>query len=218
MEMENSERTRANPLRRSSPHLQYFNSVLECVIRGIRRVYGDAEPRPSPKIIASLSNPISLPRGVSRELADTRRVAYALAFAGFLRCGEITYDSFDGAFNLKRRDIIIQNDEYLTVDLPVSKTDPFRAGVRITIAKTGLPTCAYTLLRAHLNKPGKPDDPLFVGRRTRDGTGYGAFSRKLFIDCLKKRCDVVTQTKGFPRAREFPRCHDLVNLDSHSTL
>ncbi|KAK6969594.1 hypothetical protein R3P38DRAFT_2415860, partial [Favolaschia claudopus] len=87
--------------------------VLKRVIRGIRRVYGDAErkerlPITQPvlaQIIASLSNPISLPRGVSRELAETLRVAYALAFAGFLRCGEITYDPFDGAFNLKRRDI-----------------------------------------------------------------------------------------------------------------
>lgn len=131
--------------------------MLERVIRGIRRFHGDVERKERlsithpilEKIIAALSGPI-LPSGISKELAETLKSAYSLSFAGFFRCGEVTYDVFDPAFNLKRRDVIIQSNDYLTVDLPGSKTDPFRKGVRITIARTGLSTCAYTHLVAHL--------------------------------------------------------------------
>jgi hypothetical protein len=177
--------------------------VLERVIRGIRRFHGDVErkerlPITHPileKLVASLSGPI-LPKGVSKELAETLKTAYCLSFSGFLCCGEVTYDVFDPAFNLKRRDIIVHDDNYLTIDLPGSKTDLFHKGVRITIAHTNLSTCAYNHTVAHLACPGLPDDPLFFGRRKQTGPARGAFTRKIFIDCLKP----CLTTLGIPSA------------------
>lgn len=169
----------------------FSSQVLERVIRGIRRYFGDVERRERlpithpilSLILSSLSNS-SLPKGVSKELAITLRAAYSLSFAAFLRCGEVTYDVFDPAFNLKRRDIIMHNDHF-TVDIPASKTDPFRQGVRISIACTDLDTCPHVIMTSHLARPGLPEDPLFFGRHQRSGNGCGAFTRKIFIECLK---------------------------------
>ncbi|KAJ7923909.1 hypothetical protein B0H13DRAFT_2316074 [Mycena leptocephala] len=93
------------------PSEQFTSRVLERVIRGIRRFHGDFErkehlPITHPileKIIAALNAPI-LPKGISKELAETLKSAYCLSFSGFFRY------------------VIIQSEEYLTVDLPGSKT------------------------------------------------------------------------------------------------
>jgi hypothetical protein len=150
------------------PSEQLSSQVLEHVIRGILHFHRDIEhkeqlPITHPilkKIIAALSSPL-LPKGISKELAETLKSAYSLSFAELFCCDEVTYNVFDPALNLKHRDVVIQS---LTVDLLGSKTDPFRKGVHITIAHTNLSTCDYNHMIAPLAHPGLSDDPLFFGR------------------------------------------------------
>jgi hypothetical protein len=142
-------------------------------------------PTPSSrKIIAALSGPL-LPKGISKELTETLKSVYSLSFAGFFRCGEVTYNVFDPAFNFKCRDVIIHSPDYLTVNLPGSKTDPFRKGVHIIITCTNNSTCAYNYMIMHLAYPGLPNDPLFFGRHKRSGAGRSTVMRNIFNDCLK---------------------------------
>ena len=71
----------------------------------------------------------------------TMKAAMALAFAGFLRCGEFTLAAntrFNPAVNLTRSSVRFIPDmdsaDHLILTLPASKTDPFRKGVTIVIA------------------------------------------------------------------------------------
>jgi len=85
--------------------------------------------------------------------------AFTLAFAGFLIVGEFTYKESDRAlaqgfgkgFLTKSCIRISQEATYMELNLPSSKTDPFRKGIKLTIAATydkGCPVLAMQRLRA----------------------------------------------------------------------
>lgn len=93
--------------------------------------------------------------------------AFKVAWAGFMRLGEITYtepekraDSFKD-LHLTRSDITFsENDQYATWRLKRSKTDINHTGVLIMLATTNQPTCPVTALRRLftmiLNSPTLP--------------------------------------------------------------
>jgi integrase len=115
--------------------------------------------------------------------------ALKLAFAGFFRTKEITYENSDlvnkAVFEhtkLQRRDIAFaDNDEHVVITLRNSKCDYDHTGVEILIAGTDSPVCAVQALRALFTlDPQPPRAPLF---RTYDGP----FSRQFYITTMRNR-------------------------------
>jgi hypothetical protein len=93
--------------------------------------------------------------------------AATMAFAGFLRLGEITYTKAQKdshaftATKCTRNDITLAED-HMTLRLKRSKTDVNHQGVSITIAASGQPDCAVQAMK-HLfqNDPQPRNAPLF---------------------------------------------------------
>ena len=88
-----------------------------------------------------------------------------LAFAGFLRSAEV--------LKLKRNDICIY-DSYLSVFIESSKTDRFREGAWVLIARTGTNLCPVTNLEKYFSWTGIcPDSECFLfGRLTATKRGH----------------------------------------------
>lgn len=73
------------------------------------------------------------------------RAALCVAFAGFLRSGEFTWDQPSDAQLLTRRHVSIGTDS-ATITLPTSKTDSFGHGVAIHLAASpSSPLCPVRL-------------------------------------------------------------------------
>lgn len=115
--------------------------------------------------------------------------AYKVAWAGFLRLGEITYekselphDSFQ-ALHLTRPDVSSSEfDQYVTLRLKRSKTDTQHTRVLVIIAATYEQTCPFAALRRLFNQDPRPSDaPLFCRSNTI------AFSRRWAIDRLRHK-------------------------------
>ena len=97
--------------------------------------------------------------------------AFTLCFFSFMRSGEIGANSesdFDPTCNLTTQDVAIDNltnPQILKIRLKCSKTDPFREGSDIFLARTHDELCPVTAMLAWLVKrKAKPaaEGPLFV--------------------------------------------------------
>ena len=85
----------------------------------------------------------------------TLRAAFTLAFAGFLRVGEFTYKATDrdlgasfGNGHITKNCIqVMGNGSHMEVTLPSSKTDPFRKGIKLTIAASHDQGCPVSAIR-----------------------------------------------------------------------
>ena len=92
--------------------------------------------------------------------------AMTLAFFGFLRLGELTCNSrFSSDTNMSPHDIIFlpsyNSPEYISVQIKISKTDPFRAGQTIIIGRTNQLICPVMAMKAYLPLRGSSHGPLF---------------------------------------------------------
>lgn len=91
-------------------------------------------------------------------LSDVRVVAVCLlAFAGFLRIDEV--------LNLRCSDIVWSR-EHMEVGIRRSKTDQFRQGNKVLIAKSGLPTCPVAMMERYFKLAGldnRSEGKLFRG-------------------------------------------------------
>ena len=156
---------------------------IDLVIRGGKRVHGEGKRR----IRLPLTYDILLKiiREVSSDLDGVNiECAICVAFAGFLRCGEFTWNwepYTSSQYSLSRKHVKFHTNGSVTLTLPASKTDPYRTGTAIQLAPTISPLCpvrALTkLFRLH---PKGEDDPLFsrsIG---------GSFNRQFFIDKIKE--------------------------------
>ena len=90
-----------------------------------------------------------------------------MAFAAFLRSGEFTWDTWSSKhhqFHLSRKHVAFNSNGSVTITLPASKTDPFRAGIRIQLAASlDSPLCPVSALRQLLQRyPQALHDPLFT--------------------------------------------------------
>jgi hypothetical protein len=140
--------------------------MVDRVFRGIRRTIGERDRRKRlPITLPILVRILRALRSIPMSPADLRclSAAYALAYVGGLRCGEVTYDSFDPSRHLSRvhvRDL----GTYMVILLPTSKTDPFRRGVEVVVpsAPPGAPVDPLGLIRAHLAAIPPHQVPLFT--------------------------------------------------------
>ena len=111
------------------------------------------------------------------------KAAICVAFAGFLRSGEFTWDTLDSSssqFQVARKHITFNMNGSITLMLPASKTDPYRKGTAIQLAQSNSPLCpvrALTILFRH--QPKQPTEPLFSRK-------YGSFNRLYVIEKIKE--------------------------------
>jgi len=152
--------------------------VIKRVIRGAKRVYGEG--------VKKLRLPLTAPilHKVINEARDdfdsvNIKAALCVAFAGFLRSGEFTWDTPNTA--LLRRHATFNRDGSVTVTLPSSKTDPFKHGVAIELAASpASPLCPVSALRRLYSRfPRDPSHPLF-------SRIIGSFNRQYLIDRVKE--------------------------------
>ena len=95
--------------------------------------------------------------GPSPSLTEVRLLAICLvAFAGFLRSDELT--------RLRCKDVTF-NEDGMVINAVSSKTDQFREGASLVIARTGTPTCPVSMMQKYFNMAGLSHtaDKLFRG-------------------------------------------------------
>ena len=163
----------------------FHHPVLKRVLNGIRRLRGEANTQERQPITRDILLHMLTLFDQSTLYGATMHSAFCLAFAGFLRIGEFTWNTSDvdenfSSFFLTRRSVSFY-DDYLQLTLPTSKTDPFRKGVTLTISASNDAACPLRSLR-HLYTcfPAKPSDPLFI-----PGQGQ-AMTRRLVTDTLRQ--------------------------------
>ena len=158
---------------------------LQLMLKGGKRIFSQTKRRRLPISKELLTKITSIPAHSAEDLNID--ATFKVAWAGFLRLGEITYTVADrkktSFQRLKptRGDIsFAENDQYATLRLKRSKTDTNHSGVQIVLAATNESTCPVTALRRLFrNDPQPSTSPLF-----RLGT---AFTRASVIASLKKR-------------------------------
>ena len=177
------------------PDAAFGQPRLDRVLRGIRRSAGEQTrrvrlPVTLPVLVRVLAALTTLP--VSSSDRTLLAAAFALAYVGGLRCGEITYDTgkFDPRFDMARSDFT-DCGSYAVVRLPSSKTDPFRRGVDILVPSVSplCPVDPLRLLRARVAAVKRPTDPLFsrldISAAVRHRAPALGFSRSFFVDSLR---------------------------------
>ena len=168
----------------------FEGTQLSRVLRGIRRDAGSTERRLrlplTLPILARLLSALKSLSGVSDRDRTSFAAAYATAYVGAFRSGELTYNSgeFDPVFNCTRGDFQ-DKGSFAIIRLPSSKTDPFRKGVNIVVpsAPAGALVNPLGLLRTHVVlNPGTASSPLFA----RAGRYPSAFPKAWFVDILRR--------------------------------
>jgi hypothetical protein len=148
--------------------LQVFDTLaIKRLIRGAKSINSASAKRDRLPILPPILGLIVF--GQSRDDCNVN-AAITLAFAAFLRLGEITYDkraSLSQAFasnHVTRSDVCLASD-HLVLRLKRSKTDYEHRGIAITVAATALPTCPVSWMRKlFASHPAPPAAPLFAFR------------------------------------------------------
>ena len=145
----------------------FSHGQVERLYRGIKlSQYTDDRPR-KPPITKNVL--LSILRTLDTSTIDGANfhTAFCLAFAGFLRIGEFTYEPGDTRYqdfkdyHVTRRSITFSANS-ICLHLPASKTDPFRHGVTIPIAATDREACPLqSLQNLYKIDPQDLDHPLF---------------------------------------------------------
>ena len=147
-------------------------------------------------------------------LADRMTVtaACALAYVGALRIGQLTHEA--GCFNPVSditRGAFENRGHYATVTLPISRTDPFQADVKIIIPEAHAEALLgpLSLMRDYLRiVPNKASAPLFFRQEGR------AFPRGWFVNTLQRPLSdsdlLHTQYDGISFRRGLARWAKLV--------
>ncbi|KNZ77240.1 Integrase/recombinase xerD like protein [Termitomyces sp. J132] len=168
------------------------SETVQRVIRGIKRYHGERERNPKqPITLEILQRLASVAGDTSNSFEASFDAAFKMAWAGFLRCGEFTLnrgEKFSPISHLTRGCITFlpsfESPSHVRIDLPASKTDPFRKGVSILLARAppNSPTCPVSALHNLFLVDQKPHNaPLFTNP---DGS---PLSRDVFISKLKQR-------------------------------
>lgn len=176
----------------------FEGELFRRAMAGIRRQHpGFTADQAAPITQPILSKILCINEDISRMEPQDRidevnmAAAAAVAFGGFMRSGEITYEqreldnqrTFQNT-RLLRSDITFsENFDHVTLRLKRSKTDTLHKGVEIIIAATGSPTCAVLALKRLFQLDPQPlHHPLF--RFTRK-----VFSYRNFVSTLRQRLD-----------------------------
>lgn len=143
---------------------------LQYVLRGIKRVKGVTTRVRLPITLVHLKLFYRLLHSRTVPLLDERMLwaAISLAFFGFLRIGEMTCPrQFDSSVHLTKSDIsfhpngISSKSLHMSVKIKVSKTDPFRSAVTITIGANDSVFCPVMAMKNYLSKSTSLVGPLF---------------------------------------------------------
>lgn len=155
---------------------QIFSSQLtprvQQVVRGIRKRQAILGGPPKVRLPITINIMVKIKAILSYELHKYQNImmwaACSIAFFGFLRCSEFTVpsqDGYDPHAHLSYHDVAVDNrttPTFLTLQLKQSKTDPFRAGVSLTLGKTDKEVCPVTALMPYLAVRGPREGPLFI--------------------------------------------------------
>lgn len=163
-----------------------FGTQLERAVRGVKCLRGLKAPAAKMPIELPLLRSIlqCLPQVHSGLNLAMYRAAFTLAFACFLRCGEVVHDTFNINLHLSVGSVQFAPDRsYAIVTLPSSKTDPFRQGVRVVAPAIGGSTCPVAALWA-VTANRQPSAPLF------HLFGVDSFGRSSFFHTLKRCIDL----------------------------
>ncbi|SPO22772.1 uncharacterized protein UTRI_01450 [Ustilago trichophora] len=156
---------------------------LARVVRGLKRVVG------APLPVAKLAITLPLLRQLLRALPTVCpsphnrrmfRAAFCLAFACFLRSGELTWEAQNTDNMLTVGSVCFASDRsFATITIPASKTDPFRQGATLTAPAVPLSTCAVTALDV-VCRSRPSSAPLFILEDSKP------FDRSCFVDTLRR--------------------------------
>ncbi|KAL9974355.1 hypothetical protein ACROYT_G011379 [Oculina patagonica] len=143
--------------------------LLKKVLRGILRFQGQSRSlrQPvTPRVLLSIRPFLQGWLGAKDFLMVW--AAFTLAFFGFLRCSEFTYqgvNNYRSQFELSTDAISfypsLANPQHMSVTLKASKTDFFRQGNTLTIARTSASLCAVTAMQNFFLAVQPPPGPLF---------------------------------------------------------
>src|SRR5579859_1363887 len=154
---------------------------IKCILRGAARKYGNRLKRERLEITSEILQAILV---TLRYMHDDINiyVAFCIAFAGFPRMGEITWSTwYNQSFlqSLSRGSIQFVRDGVI-LQLPASKTDPFRKGVSIPLSPSGDIACPVSALRSLVERYPRPAiAPLFSRL-------LGPFDRKWVLSKLRQ--------------------------------
>ena len=119
--------------------------LVQSVLEGLRRILSKPKVRKEPVSIEMLQAMVEA-AGPTPSLSDVRLLAVCLvAFAGFLRCDEL--------IKLKCKDVSF-NEQGMVINIVSSKTDQYREGASLVIARTGTPTCPVSMMQKYFCMAG----------------------------------------------------------------
>ena len=136
------------------------------VLKGIKHVQGDVRQVKTP-ITALVLLSMKLQLDFHKFDHVMFLAACCLAFFGFLRCTEFTVPSagFQNDVHLTPRDISVDKKPFpdsLVVKLKKSKTDQFKRGFSVVLARSDSQICPVPALLAYLHLRGPSQGPLFL--------------------------------------------------------
>lgn len=184
---------------------------LERTIQGIKRDHSETDRRTRTLLTRPFLLQILRCLNIPTYDNIVLQAAFTLAFAGFLRVGEFTYKEVDQElgptfaqwFLTKSSIGITEAATHMEVTLPSSKTDPFRKGIKLSIAAsndTGCPVEAMRrLLRVDTHR--HPLSPLFcIGRHEQL-----AFTREYVVAKLQELARHAGLGYGLSNGHSFRR-------------
>lgn len=149
-----------------------FSDQLHYILRGIRRTQAVSLPPRPRRIPITTAHLRLLFQFVTDAFSPTDalcyRAAFSLAFFGLLRVSEFTCPTshtFDPRVHLSLRDIrFTTSPPMVHVYIKQSKTDPFRQGCVVRVARTGNILCPFDALQAFCRSRPRGTGPLFTFR------------------------------------------------------
>jgi integrase len=131
------------------------NPRLNRMVRGVKRSRATPEEKPRLPITRPLLLAILALLDRNQPTEMTLYAAFCLAYAGFLRIGEFTWSEVSlthgleefARWHLTRRSVqIVEQNQYMLLTLPASKSDYYREGVTITLAAAADQACPVTAM------------------------------------------------------------------------
>ena len=163
------------------------NSLVKSSLQGFKRLNSSPTVRKEPITPVILAKILASHGHSTATLADLRVLFICfVSYAGFLRFNDLS--------SVTRKDCVITTDR-MTIHLSRSKTDQFRQGADVVIARTFRSTCPVVAAERYLMALGDPvDSPLPVLRRftnTKSGLIPSVYplsytrTREIVLDALK---------------------------------
>ena len=114
--------------------------LVKATLEGLRRILAKPKVRKEP-VTADMLKAMVEAAGPAPSLTEVRLLAVCLvAYAGFMRCDEL--------LKLRGSDVTF-NAEGMVVKIESSKTDQYREGASLVIARTGQVTCPVAMMECY---------------------------------------------------------------------